>query len=644
MATTPGHPIQALIARTARVPLFVFTPTDNPASRLNFTAYSHLLALRQHQYTNPTIADLYILHELHHIATMPYGPVTSFDQWNEKMTLNEKEASLFSETMIHFITDELRAPMGIPSIWADRLLNNSVQLHPDLNNRDYFVAQPENFKRDALARFRSIAHRPYTTLDATERRSWIYDRSNLIWAQNYWPQATEIEFEMASFYHLASTDPVEAARQHRLWLLDQMNDDGILFANEEAGFHAMYKRLPHGVWQVSEDEIRADQADPDACPECAAAAAELELLAASGDVERTPLLPVAQRLLNLGIAGTVYSLPYPETMAVTERLWSSINPRDMFDRAYIRRQDVAHRYFIDAFREWAAPVLDGLETYPHGYPANGSSEALKDTLGWLRGQNVGLTLHVFEGEYEGITAYADKNALNIPTVRYPRTAEGIAQLRRNAKPGDIFYLSQPSGIDGNLWEGYDDFMAQTQTMGLKMLVDLAYVGTVARPYRINVAYPHIETVFFSLSKSFGTYYQRIGGAFTRRPHPMLYGNMWFKNLLSLAVGTELLSRFDVYHLPRLYHWAQTAALQRVNAATGMEMKASDVVLLASVPASRTDAIAQGDNASVFRGGVTGVVRYCLTPLMDILVKRFGTFDPSKHMDDWRCKGMLEPKK
>jgi hypothetical protein len=67
MAITAGHPFAHLIAKVAQRPLFVYNPNDHPASRLNFTAYVGLLALRHNQYENPLIADLYLLHELYHI-------------------------------------------------------------------------------------------------------------------------------------------------------------------------------------------------------------------------------------------------------------------------------------------------------------------------------------------------------------------------------------------------------------------------------------------------------------------------------------------------------------------------------------------------------------------------------------------------
>jgi hypothetical protein len=66
--------------------------------------------------------------------------------------------------------------------------------------------------------------------------------------------------------------------------------------------------------------------------------------------------------------------------------------------------------------------------------------------------------------------------------------------------------------------------------------------------------------------------------------------MWFKNLLSLRVGTGLLKQFDFYHLPRMYQWAQTAAIQRVALATGLNIQPSDVILLSYISANRADSI------------------------------------------------------
>ena len=45
---------------------------------------------------------------------------------------------------------------------------------------------------------------------------------------------------------------------------------------------------------------------------------------------------------------------------------------------------------------------------------------------------------------------------------------------------------------------------------------------------------------FAANRSFGVYYDRIGGIWMRQEDQGLFGNKWFKNLTSLALGTTLL--------------------------------------------------------------------------------------------------------
>jgi hypothetical protein len=84
-------------------------------------------------------------------------------------------------------------------------------------------------------------------------------------------------------------------------------------------------------------------------------------------------------------------------------------------------------------------------------------------------------------------------------------------------------LSQPSAIDGNLWPGYGDFlqhMAERHPQ-VEVMLDLCYVGLLARDYAIEIGYPNIVRLFFSLSKIFGVYYHRMGGVFSKREIPGL---------------------------------------------------------------------------------------------------------------------------
>ncbi len=111
------------------------------------------------------------------------------------------------------------------------------------------------------------------------------------------------------------------------------------------------------------------------------------------------------------------------------------------------------------------------------------------------------------------------------------------------RPGDCFYLSQPSSIDGNTWDDADEFikmMAHTHPY-VRIRLDLCYLGTTTRPFKLlNANMFNVDMIFFSLSKVFGVYYHRIGGVFCKRKLPGLFGNRWFKNLFSLQLGCELM--------------------------------------------------------------------------------------------------------
>ena len=95
--------------------------------------------------------------------------------------------------------------------------------------------------------------------------------------------------------------------------------------------------------------------------------------------------------------------------------------------------------------------------------------------------------------------------------------------------------------------------------------------------------PNIRAFVMSHSKPFGGYYHRVGGVFARTERPSLFGNRWFKNLLSLAWGTEMMRRHTVHELPRKYRPVQEEAARRVGAALGIELAPADVNLLATAP-------------------------------------------------------------
>lgn len=307
------------------------------------------------------------------------------------------------------------------------------------------------------------------------------------------------------------------------------------------------------------------------------------------------------------LSKTVYSLIYPESRQILSELWEQ-KPLHLYEEAYLRHQDKNHEEFLKKWQEWSSPIISvDFSFFPNAYPANGSSEALREVLAYYvseaRMQGINPTLHVFQGEYEGYEAYARSYGVEI--VKHDRS--NWSATLSDIKSGHYFFISQPSSIDGNIWPDYDNFMTALNNLsGVKALVDLCYVGCVAKDFKVNLNYPVIQHFCFSLSKVFGVYYHRIGGIFSKSALPGLHGNIWFKNLFSLLLGKTLMDKFSVFELPTKYQEYQSAGLTQLPT-----WQASDVVFLIN---SKTN---EHDFNEYNRGPN---YRACLTPLMDKLMQ------------------------
>ena len=351
-------------------------------------------------------------------------------------------------------------------------------------------------------------------------------------------------------------------------------------------------------------------------------------------------------LLDAGASGTIYSLVMPESEAAlafvvdggdragmlgdADEADAALAALDEARRArflsryhepWTQKQDAMHEEYFLRWLDWAEPIVAvPAGEFPFRYPTAGASEGIfkiiAEHLAACRRGGIEPTVHIFEGEYEGFPAYAD--ALGIRVVRHDR-AEWHA-VPEAIDPGALFWISQPSAIDGAVWEAFAPFVAAMAAARpqIPVVPDLTYVGSVAREFRIELASPNIPAFAISHSKPFGGYYHRVGGVFARREYPSLFGNKWFKNLQSLAWATEMMKRHDVFALPRQYRPVQELATQRVAGLLGIEgLAAADVLLLATAPAA---AATSEPLRSVLRGSESErVLRLCLTPAMTSLI-------------------------
>jgi len=322
-------------------------------------------------------------------------------------------------------------------------------------------------------------------------------------------------------------------------------------------------------------------------------------------------------LAQAGVSKTVYSYVMPETEAMLDRVLDEdrADIHDMYREAWTQKQDAMHDAFFAAWRRWSAPVVRfNPGEFPWVYTTGGASEALRETI-YAYGHEARLgkfepVIHVFEGDYEGFAAYA--LSAGIRTVLHNRATWRDSIEKIGAR--DQFYLSQPSALDGNVWRDFDAFVNTLYKYRptAAVMLDLTYVGCVARSFTVEAFAPNIRAIFFSLSKPMGVYYHRVGGLLSRAAYPGLFGNKWFKNLLSLRLGTRLMMEYGVHDLPRRYAaLGQAPALLKVRQNLGLSLAPSDVFLLAtSAPAPSPSELEQ----YLLRGGKGEErVRLCLAP-------------------------------
>ena len=355
------------------------------------------------------------------------------------------------------------------------------------------------------------------------------------------------------------------------------------------------------------------------------------------DTSRRLQLETSDALLAAGVSKPVFDCRWPETRRVAERLWREL-PEGLAERLYGAPyrggQDQLHEAFLERWLHWRREVVTLDESaFPHRYATAGSSEGIRECIAQFsvdrRAVGREPVMHVFDGEYEGYAAYAAAYAVRVERHDRPSWRESFPRASSDVFHRDLWMLSQPSAIDGNLWAEFPDFLRQLEhaSPGVRVAVDLTYVGTVARAYEVDVTSPLIDTLFFSLSKVFGVYYHRVGGVLSRSVMAGIVGNRWFKNTFSLELGRELLASHAVRAIPTAYTDCQAKATAEVGATLGLPLVASDAVLIAHHPwRSGLPPLVAG-----LRRGTA--VRYCLTPMLDRLL--FGHADDTAAVDHRR---------
>jgi hypothetical protein len=335
-------------------------------------------------------------------------------------------------------------------------------------------------------------------------------------------------------------------------------------------------------------------------------------------------------LLAAGLSKTVYALVTPET----EGLRAQIQKEDylaQFREAWTGKQDAYHEAFFTKWVEWSSPVVDlDRSKFPFYYPTAGASEAIRQIIFTHKSRYPKAVIHFFAGEYEGYKAMAEASLMewrehhreNWRMMFEPET--GTRGNPERMRQHDLFFISQPSAIDGMVWDEFNEFVAMMPAESV--VADVTYVGAVpesAVREKFNLTDAAIHSVVFSLSKPFGAYYDRIGGVFCREEDPALFGNRWFKNLTSIRYGTLLMNNLSVFDLPHRYARVQQQAIKAAQQTIDAFIKPSDVYILGyNVEPTDTDL-----GRYLLRDRT---LRVCLTPLM---ADQIGTGSPRQSEED-----------
>jgi len=296
---------------------------------------------------------------------------------------------------------------------------------------------------------------------------------------------------------------------------------------------------------------------------------------------------------------SVYSYPFPVVIELIRNLFLHY-PYELF-WGWIRPPglDNAHVPIIERFMKFQEDALPGLSGFRFRYPTAGANEGIREAFTKLK-RDGKTQIYILQGEYEGYEEVALAHGIRVIKVD---PNQDPAEL-----PAGWWFISNPSARDGNIIP--NEFIRKICDAGHHVYYDLAYLG-LTDFHAFDLTHPNIDGVFVSLSKSFGIFGIRAGFMFSRERVDGLTGNVWFRSDPALQVADAILHGIrDPQHLTRLYRPFQTAVVADLNRLHGLNLRPSDVVLLAYQKVS--DVVGDRQAKVLSRFDRAGVGRLTLT--------------------------------
>jgi len=189
----------------------------------------------------------------------------------------------------------------------------------------------------------------------------------------------------------------------------------------------------------------------------------------------------------------------------------------------------SYQKFHNKFIEWvhsSSQIVDGLPKESH--IVSGITDAFNQTY------SIYDKIGIFDGEY----GYHEKV--------FPD------RITKNLSEADVIIISHPASRDGECAHAQ---IAEADKLGVPIFIDCAFFGICSGIDFDFSKYENIHSVCFSLSKTFGTGWQRVGLLYTKDVYPVsVYSDWQYPFTASAMIHYDLIDKYspdDMFNKYRL---------------------------------------------------------------------------------------------
>lgn len=230
--------------------------------------------------------------------------------------------------------------------------------------------------------------------------------------------------------------------------------------------------------------------------------------------------------------GSAFAIQDPETLKIL---------RNSYDFTDLNSDSIIDEYLYE-YDSWIknskSNIFTGLNDFGYRCYSNGTTEAFDK----FYMKNARRRFRCFKGEYM-YHKLAWRNKFDYAYLE-------DTPLHKN----DAVVISLPFADTGDIHRDYFGLMRKCSEMDVPVLVDCAYFGT-CRNIHIDVAYPCITDITFSLSKTFPVAYARIGMRYTKEDNDdtmFVYHKINYNNKIGALIGLEYFKHFSADYIPQKY--------------------------------------------------------------------------------------------